>query len=133
MVISEKIKTQHNKVTDLTGMVKQAVQNSGVQDGLCVISVPHTTAALVITSFWDPLGWEDLMDELNRLIPSRIDFKHQESPTDASGHLKSALTGTSMVQIIEGGRLLLGSSQGIYFLEFDGPRTREVIIKIMQG
>ena len=73
------------------------------------------------------------MDELNRLIPSRIDFKHQESPTAASGHLKSALTGTSMVQIIEGGRLLLGSSQGIYFLEFDGPRTREVIIKIMQG
>ena len=64
MVIREKIKTQHNKVTDLTGMVKQAVQNSGVQDGLCVISVPHTTAALVITSFWDPLGWEDLMDEL---------------------------------------------------------------------
>ncbi len=133
MVIRKKIETQHNKVTDLTALVNEAVENSGVQDGICVVAVPHTTAALVITSFWDPLGWEDLMDELNRLIPSRVDFKHQESPTDASGHLKSALTGTSITQIIEDGKLLLGSSQGIYFLEFDGPRTREVIIKILKG
>lgn len=133
MLIRKKFQTGHERVTDLTPMVREAVAASGVQDGICVVSIPHTTAGLVVTSFWDPLGWEDLMDELRKLVPSRVDFKHQESPTDASGHIKSALVGTSMTQIIDGGELLLGSSQGIYFLEFDGPRERQCVIKLIEG
>jgi len=133
MLIIRDFVTEHEHVTDLTPMVREAVEASGVTEGLCVVSIPHTTAGLVVTSFWDPLGWEDLMDELRKLVPSRVDFKHQESPTDASGHIKSSLVGTSMVQIIDKGKLLLGSSQGIYFLEFDGPRKRQCMIKIMEG
>lgn len=133
MLIIRDFVTEHERVTDLTPMVREAVEASGVTEGLCVVSIPHTTAGLVVTSFWDPLGWEDLMDELRKLVPSRVDFKHQESPTDASGHIKSSLVGTSMVQIIDKGKLLLGSSQGIYFLEFDGPRKRQCMIKIMEG
>lgn len=133
MLVRRTFKTEHDKVFDLTPIVREAVGESGVKEGICVVTIPHTTAGLVVTSFWDPLGWEDLMDELGKLIPSRIDFKHQESPTDASGHVKSAIVGTSMVQIINEGQLLLGSSQGIYFLEFDGPRERACVIKIIRG
>ncbi len=133
MLVRKHVSTKHNQALELTSMIREIIDQSEIKDGFCIISIPHTTAGLVVTSFWDPLGWEDLMDELNKMIPSRIDFKHQESPTDASGHIKSALTGTSMVQIISDGKLMLGSSQGIYMLEFDGPREREFIVKIIAG
>ena len=84
-----------------------------------------------ITSFWDPNGLEDIQDEICRLIPTRIDFKHQhDTPQDAAGHVKSSLIGVSLSLMVEGGKLLLGHSQGIYFLEFDGPRKREVYVKV---
>lgn len=103
-----------------------------MQSGLSVVFTPHTTAALTITSFWDPNGFEDLQDEICRLIPTRIDFKHQhDTPQDAAGHVKSSLMGVSLPLIIEDGKLLLGSSQGIFFLEFDGPRKRKFQVKIL--
>jgi secondary thiamine-phosphate synthase enzyme len=131
--MAEKIsfETTRNGVTDLTPQVKEIVKQRGLREGLCVVFIPHTTGALTITSFWDPLGHEDIQDEIRRLIPTRVDFKHQhDTPEDAAGHVKSALVGASLTLIVENGALLLGHSQGIYFLEFDGPRRRECFIKI---
>lgn len=96
-----------------------------------MICIPHTTAGLTITSFWDPNGFLDLQDEICRLIPTRIDFKHQhDTPQDAAGHVKSSLIGVNLTIPIHQGKLLLGHSQGIYFLEFDGPRKREYFVKV---
>lgn len=134
MLKNFQIKTKHRDVFSITDSVKEAVKESGVQEGICVVYTPHTTAALTLTSFWDPAGFEDLQDEICRLIPTRIDFKHQfDTPQDAAGHVKSSLVGTSLTFIVTGGSLLLGGSQGIYFLEFDGPRSREYYVKIQEG
>lgn len=131
MLRNIKLTTQERGVTALTDDVKAVVEESGVQEGLCVIYIPHTTAGLTITSFWDPNGFLDLQDEICRLIPTRIDFKHQhDTPQDAAGHVKSSLIGVNLTIPIHQGKLLLGHSQGIYFLEFDGPRKREYFVKV---
>lgn len=127
-----KIETKHNDVVSLTADIKEFVESSGIQEGVCVVCTTHTTAALTITSFWDPRGFEDIQDEICRLIPTRIDFKHQhDTPQDAAGHVKSSLIGVNMTLPIHEGKLLLGHSQGIYFLEFDGPRKREYFVKVI--
>lgn len=132
MLKSFNLETKFNDVINLTADVKQVVADSGVKSGLCVVFTPHTTAGLTITSFWDPKGFEDLQDEICRLIPTRIDFKHQhDTPTDAAGHVKSSLMGVSLPIIIDNGKLLLGGSQGIFFMEFDGPRKRKYYVKVM--
>ena len=134
MLKNFKIETTCNDVFAITDSVKTAVEQSGVQEGICVVTIPHTTAALTITSFWDPNGFEDLQDEICRLIPTRIDFKHQhDTPQDAAGHVKSSLIGTTLSLIVHDGKLLLDHSQGIYFLEFDGPRKREYFVKVTEG
>ncbi len=119
-------------MVSLTDEIKAFVEQSGVKEGICLITIPHTTAALTVTSFWDPNGFLDLQDEICRLIPTRIDFKHQhDTPQDAAGHVKSSLIGASLSFIVHEGKLLSGHSQGIYFLEFDGPRNREYYVKVM--
>ncbi len=128
------IETNEHDVVSLTDQVKESVEMSGgVKSGLCVVYTPHTTAGLTVTSFWDPKGgFEDIQDEIRRLVPTRIDFKHQhDTPQDAAGHVKSSLIGISLTFIIEEGALLVGHSQGVYFLEFDGPRKREYYVKIL--
>ena len=128
-----RFRTTKDGVTGLTEQIKDCVKKSGVKSGLLCAFITHTTAALTVNSFWDPLGHEDIQDEIRRLIPTRVDFKHQhDTPEDAAGHVKSTLIGPSMTFIIENGELLLGHSQGIYFLEFDGPRNRECIVKILE-
>lgn len=118
--------TQKDGVTDITPQLREAVKKSGVKSGTCTAFITHTTAALTIASFWDPLGHEDIQDEIRRLIPTRVDFKHQhDTPEDAAGHVKSSLIGASLSFIVEDGQPMLGHSQGVYFLEFDGPRNRE--------
>ncbi|MCI6674929.1 MAG: secondary thiamine-phosphate synthase enzyme YjbQ [Sphaerochaetaceae bacterium] len=132
MLKKYKIQTKFDDVYDITPMVREVVAESGVQEGTCIVFNPHTTAALAVTSFWDPAGFEDLRDEICRLIPTRVDFKHQhDTPQDAAGHVKSALTGISMTFIVTEGKLYLGGSQGIYFLEFDGPRNRQFAVKVV--
>lgn len=134
MLVNRKIKTEFRDVYAITDEVKKIVRESGVQEGICIIYIPHTTAGLTLTSFWDSAGFEDLQDEICRIIPTRIDFKHQhDTPQDAAGHVKSSLVGISLSLIIINGELLLGSSQGIYFLEFDGPRNREYYVKVLEG
>ncbi len=127
------IETKFNDVINITEDVKAAVSESGVKEGLCVVYNPHTTASLAVTSFWDPAGFEDLQDEICRLIPTRVDFKHQhDTPQDAAGHVKSAIVGITQTFIIHEGKLVLGGSQGIFFLEFDGPRKRSFIVKTLE-
>ena len=134
MLKNFKIHTEHRDVFSITDEVKKTVEESGVQEGICVVFTPHTTAGLTLTSFWDPNGFEDLQDEICRLIPTRIDFKHQhDTPQDAAGHVKSSLIGVNLTIPIHQGKLLLGHSQGIYFLEFDGPRNREYFVKVLEG
>lgn len=116
---------------DLTPEIRKMVMDSGLREGTCVVYCPHTTASIVVTSRMDPAGFEDLKDEVSRLVPTRIDFKHQvDTPTDASGHIKSAIMGISATFFISERNLLIGSSQGIYFMEFDGPRKRKVWVRI---
>ncbi len=133
MLKNFKIKTSFNDVVSLTDDIKSYVENSGIKSGSCIVFTPHTTAGLTVTSFWDPRGFEDLQDEICRIIPTRVDFKHQhDTPQDAAGHVKSSFIGVSLNFIIEDSKLLLGHSQGIYFLEFDGPRNREYFVKILK-
>lgn len=134
MLSNYSLRTAKNDAVNITEEVKQTVMKSGIERGLCTIFIPHTTAALTITSFWDPNGLEDIQDELKRVIPTRIDFKHQhDTPQDAAGHVKSTFIGATLTLIIEDSQLLLGHSQGIYFLEFDGPRSREFFVKTTAG
>lgn len=121
-------------IVDITAQVRDLVAASGVQDGLCILTAPHTTAALTLNSALDPATSQDILDELNRLVPKRVDFHHQyDTPADAAGHIKAALVGHSLTLIISAGKLLLGSSQFVQFCEFDGPRERRVHCKIMAG
>lgn len=116
-------------VREITQDVKDIVAKSGVKSGLCVVFNPHTTASVGITSFWDKRGHEDIQDEFDRLFPLKVNYNHVETPYDAAGHVKSAIMGLDLNLIIENGELELGSSQGIFFFEFDGPRPREVYVK----
>jgi secondary thiamine-phosphate synthase enzyme len=126
------VKTTGNGVFDITDQVRQAVEGSHVQEGVVVIMVPHTTAGVTVISFPDPLGLEDVDDEISRLVPTRINFKHQhDTPQDAAGHIKSVLVGVSLSLIISEGKLILGHSQAIYFFEFDGPRQRKVHLQVV--
>lgn len=119
---------------DITGQVKALVAGSGVQAGLCVLFVPHTTAAITLNSALDAATATDIIADLRRLVPTRVDFAHQyDTPADAAGHVKAALVGHSITLIIADGKLTLGSSQFILFYEFDGPRARRVQVKIMEG
>jgi secondary thiamine-phosphate synthase enzyme len=121
-------------LVDITALVRKAVQQMGRQSGLCAVMVPHTTAGVMLNSSLDPTTPQDIVDEMSRLVPTRVDFKHQyDTPADAAGHIKAALVGQSVLLAVESGELLLGSSQSIMFYEFDGPRTRHVQVKVIEG
>lgn len=119
-------------LVNITDQLHDAVRESGVQEGLCVAYVPHTTAALIVNSAMDPNTVCDIVDELHRLVPTRVDFHHTyDTPADASGHVKASVVGGDLSLIVTGGDLLLGGSQSVMFFEFDGPRTRQVLVRIM--
>ncbi|MCY3936437.1 MAG: secondary thiamine-phosphate synthase enzyme YjbQ [Chloroflexi bacterium] len=127
-----RFRTQAHQAHELTQVLRDAVTGSGVREGALIASIPHTTAGLAVLSWPDPLGLEDVMDELRRLVPTRIDFKHQhDTPQDAAAHIQSALVGVSLSLIIHDGALQLGHSQGVFFLEFDGPRDRQIHMQII--
>lgn len=126
------IETDRSGLFDITEQVAEMVAQSGVTDGMVLVSVPHSTASVTVVSPWDVLGLEDVHDEIVRLIPSRIDFKHQyDTPQDAAGHIKAAIVGHARTFFIEDGNVGLGHSQKIYFWEFDGPRKRTVQVKVI--
>ena len=117
-----------SSLEDLTPQVEQAVSQSGVSEGLCTIFVPHTTAGIIVNENYDPDVKRDLLAHLARLCPQHGDYHHREGNADA--HIKASIVGSSVSIPIHSGRLALGTWQGILFCEFDGPRTRRVIIHI---
>ncbi len=132
MLIKRKLDTVYEGMHDITADIKSIIEESGVKSGIAVVHCNHTTAGIIITSFWDKRGHVDFMKELDNIIPTRNDYLHQfDTPTDAAGHIKTGICGVSLSVIIENGKALLGSSQGILFAEFDGPRPREYFVKIM--
>ena len=121
-------------LVDITAQVRAAVADSGVDAGLCVVIVPHTTAGITLNSALDPDTATDIVAELRRLVPTRVDFVHQyDTPADAAAHIKATLVGNSVTLAIEGGELRIGWSQFIMFYEFDGPRSRQAQVKIIAG
>jgi len=132
MLKSFPLETDRSGLFDITEQVAAAVNETGLTDGLVLVSVPHSTASVTVVSPWDVLGLEDVHDEIVRLVPTRIDFKHQyDTPQDAAGHVKAAIVGHSRTFFLDAGKLGLGHSQKIYFWEFDGPRKRSVQVKVM--
>lgn len=114
---------------DITSEVKSVVRESGVKSGVCYVYVPHTTAGVTINEGADPAVVRDILSTLNKLIPRSAGYQHMEGNSDA--HIKTSLVGPSRTVIIEGGKLLLGTWQAIFFCEFDGARNRKVMVKIM--
>ncbi|MBP1556077.1 MAG: YjbQ family protein [Oscillospiraceae bacterium] len=121
----------HTEFLNITSRIQQAVTESGVKDGICTLFVPHTTAALTINENADPDVVRDLKAELEKIVPWEDGYHHYEG--NSAAHLKSSMIGFSQQIIIEDGRLVLGTWQGIYFCEFDGPRNRKLKVKITEG
>lgn len=117
------------EMVDVTAEVQEAVKGSGVTSGVCHVFVPHTTAAVTINENADPSVVGDMDGFLTKLIPQEAGFRHVEGNSD--GHIKSSLVGASETVFVENGRLVLGTWQGIYFCEFDGPRQRKVYVKVV--
>ncbi|HFD40752.1 MAG TPA: YjbQ family protein [Anaerolineae bacterium] len=113
---------------DITAQVQRVVDDSGVIEGVCHLFLPHTTAALTLNENWDPDVRGDLVRALSALVPS-VPYRHREGNSPA--HLMSSLLGSSETLLVRGGRLVLGSWQGVYLAEFDGPRRRRVLIKVV--
>ena len=125
------IKTsRRSELVDITDKIQQAVSKSGIRDGLCFLYVPHTTAGLLINENADPSVRTDITATLNRLVPADSGYSHTEGNSDA--HIKSSLVSQSLTFFIESNRLCLGTWQGVFFLEGDGPRTRQIWVKVVQ-
>jgi len=114
---------------DVTGEVAAAVAGSGVAEGICVVFLPHTTAAVTVNENADPDVPGDVALALRHISPDRREFRHGEG--NSAAHVKTSLVGPSLTLIVSGGRLLLGTWQGIWFNEYDGPRERRVHVRVM--
>ena len=128
--IQFEVKTsKHTEMKDITRLVQQAVTDSGVKDGICMVFIPHTTAAVTINENADPDVVRDFTTEIGKIVPWEDGYYHFEG--NSAAHLKSSMIGFSEQIIIEDGRLVLGTWQGIYFCEYDGPRSRKVLVKVL--
>jgi secondary thiamine-phosphate synthase enzyme len=116
------------ELVDITREVQSLVTGSHIQEGLCVVYVPHTTAGVTINEAADPSVKADLLMELNKIVPFQDRYQHTEG--NSAAHIKASLVGSSVTVPISGGSLALGTWQGIYFCEFDGPRRRQVLVRI---
>ncbi|MBQ7783616.1 MAG: YjbQ family protein [Oscillospiraceae bacterium] len=126
-----KFSTPKKGFIKITREIEKITAESGIQEGICVVYCPHTTAGITINENADPDVVRDLSFDLDKISPDRPEYRHAEGNSDA--HLKALMTGSSVTIIISGGKLMLGRWQGIYFAEYDGPRNRTVQVKIMEG
>ena len=122
---------QRNEFIDITADIEQALRESGIEEGVCLIYVPHTTAGVTINESADPAVRSDILESLTRLAPHDPGYSHREGNSDA--HIKSTLTGAGVQVPVEAGKLALGTWQAVYFCEFDGPRHRRCAVKFMRG
>ncbi len=118
-----------NELIDITGDVRNAIKESGISDGICIVFTPHTTAGITINENADPSVKSDITMKLSDVIDQDPRFRHMEGNSDS--HIKSSLTGCSGHIIVEGGKPVLGTWQGVMFCEFDGPRSRRVHVQVV--
>lgn len=131
MLIQMNIRTsKHTQMINITETVQKAVTESGVKEGICIVFIPHTTAAVTINENADPDVVRDFTMEINKIVPWEDGYQHMEG--NSAAHLKASMIGFSELVIIDEGRLVLGTWQGIYFCEFDGPRSRKLYLKITE-
>ena len=131
MMVQLQVQTRaRSELQDITSQAQQVVAESGVQEGICHVFVPHTTAGLTLNENWDPDVRGDLVRALSEMVPD-LPYRHGEGNSPA--HLMSTLVGASETLLVSEGKLQLGSWQGLYFAEFDGPRRRRVLLSITPG
>ena len=121
----------HDCLVDITAQVQQLVTRCGVEQGTCTVFVPHTTAGITINENADPTVCRDVLRVLDQVVPWRGDYEHAEG--NSAAHVKASLMGSSCTVLVMGRRLRLGTGQGLYLAEFDGPRTRQVWVKVIAG
>lgn len=132
MIKTLSVKTSSRvELIDITHQVGRVVSESKIKSGICHVYVPHTTAAVTINENADPSVRRDIITELNKIIPFDDNYSHLEG--NAAAHIKSSVIGASETILIDGGSLVLGTWQGIFFCEFDGPRSRKVMVKVTEG
>ncbi len=123
--------SEHTCMIDITRQVNNILKERGIKRGVCYVFIPHTTAAVTINENADPDVVRDILMELDKIVPLSDDYHHYEG--NSAAHIKSSMMGFSETILVEEGALLLGTWQGIYFTEFDGPRNRTVYVKIIEG
>ena len=123
--------SKQTEFIDITPSIQEVVRKSGVKDGVCMIFIPHTTAAVTINENADPSVPKDILMELNKIVPFEDRYQHTEGNSPA--HIKSSLIGCFQTIFVESERLVLGTWQGIFFCEFDGPRSRKVHVKVIKA
>ena len=128
MILNVKTGAQ-TELMDITSEIQEVVRSSGISDGFCMLYVPHTTAAVTINESADPSVKSDILMVLNQIIPWKADYRHLEGNSPA--HIKSTLVGASELLAIENSKLVLGTWQGIFFCEFDGPRSRKIHVRFI--
>ena len=132
MLIELAVRTSaKTELVDITKQVQDTVSHSLVSDGICFVFVPHTTAGIILNENWDPAVGQDILFALDQIVPRVGEYRHAEGNSPA--HIKSTLTGASVTVPIERSEIVLGTWQGIYLAEFDGPRRRRVLIKVISG
>ncbi len=119
------------EMVDITSQVQEVVRESGVKEGICYLYVPHTTAGITINEGADPSVVRDINNTLRKLVPPDAGYAHLEGNADS--HVKTTIVGPNTFAFVEGGRLRLGTWQSIFLCEFDGPRTRRVLVKVFSG
>jgi len=131
MLFEYKLSAPREDFYDITPQVRESVSKSGLADGIAVVYCPHTTAGITINENADPDVVRDILMGLDRAFPDRPEFRHAEG--NSAAHLKASAMGSGATIIIEKGKPLLGTWQGIYFCEFDQPRNRKLYVKILEG
>lgn len=121
--------TKPQEFIDITNLINKEIKKRNIQDGIAVVFIPHTTAGVTVNENTDPAVVEDILTSLNKVFPVNDNYLHYEGNSHA--HIKASIVGSSCSLIIEEGRLKLGTWQGVYFCEFDGPRDRKVYIKVI--
>ena len=123
--------SKRTELIDVTDLVRKAVDESKIKNGICYLFVPHTTSAITINENADPDVTRDILHEINKAIPFDDNYSHSEG--NSAAHIKASIFGFSEIILIEDGQLVLGTWQGIYFCEFDGGRNRTLVVKIVEG
>lgn len=119
------------EMVDITPLIEREISDAAIQEGICVVYVPHTTAGVTINEGADPAVCQDILQKLGDLVPAHAGYRHREGNADS--HIKASLMGSSVTVLVEQGRLMLGTWQRIFFCEFDGPRSRRAYVRLLAG